>query len=91
MLHSMSRKWGIRLNNLLGSLKLLMIFIMIVFGFVWLDRSVSDVNFNSSTAFSKTARTPTGIYRYAEALIYVIFPFGGFHQANYVSVPVFIQ
>ena len=88
MLHSMSRKWGIRLNNLLGSLKLLMLFVMIVFGFVWLDRSVSDVNFNSSTAFDKTAKTPTGIYRYAEALIYVIFPFGGFHQANYVSAPV---
>ncbi|KAK3901884.1 amino acid permease-domain-containing protein [Staphylotrichum tortipilum] len=88
MLHSMSRKWGIRLNNLLGSLKLLMLFIMIVFGFVWLDRSVSDANFNSSTAFDKTAKTPTGVYRYAEALIYVIFPFGGFHQANYVLAEI---
>lgn len=85
LLHSMSRKWGIRLNNLLGSLKLLMLVVMIIFGLAFLDRSVSDANFNSKTAFSRTPETPAGVYRYAEALIYVIFPFGGFHQANYVS------
>ena len=86
LLHSMSRKYGIWLNNALGSLKLLMLVMMVIFGFIWLDRSVSDVNFNPSTSFSKTPQTPTGVYRYAEALIYVIFPFGGFHQANYVGV-----
>jgi amino acid transporter len=85
LLHSMSRKWGIRLNNLLGSLKLLLLVVMIIFGLAFLDRNVSDANFNSKTAFSRTPATPTGVYRYAEALIYVIFPFGGFHQANYVS------
>lgn len=86
LLHSMSRKWGIWLNNLLGSLKLLVLVMMIIFGFVWLDRSVSSANFNTATSFAKTEQTPTGVYRYAEAMVYVIFPFGGFHQANYVSV-----
>jgi amino acid transporter len=88
LLHSMSRKWGIRLNNLLGSLKLLMLVVMIIFGLVFLDRRVSDANFSSETSFSKTPKTPTGVYRYAEALIYVIFPFGGFHQANYVLAEI---
>ncbi|GAB1312831.1 hypothetical protein MFIFM68171_03041 [Madurella fahalii] len=88
LLHSMSRKWGIRLNNLLGSLKLMMIILMILFGFIWLDRNISNTNFNSATSFAQTARTPTGVYRYAEALIYVTFPFGGFHQANYVLAEI---
>ncbi|KAK4151991.1 amino acid permease-domain-containing protein [Chaetomidium leptoderma] len=88
LLHSMSRKWGIWLNNLLGSLKLLMLVVMIIFGLSFLDRSVSDANFDSATAFSKTPKTPTGVYRYAEALIYVVFPFGGFHQANYVLAEI---
>ncbi|KAH6622698.1 amino acid permease-domain-containing protein [Chaetomium tenue] len=88
LLHSMSRKWGIRLNNLLGSLKLLLLVVMIIFGLAFLDRNVSDANFSSRTAFSRTPQTPTGVYRYAEALIYVVFPFGGFHQANYVLAEI---
>lgn len=89
LLHSMSRKYGIWLNNLLGTLKMLMLVLMVIIGFVFLDRSVSDANFNTATSFSKTERTPTGVYRYAEALIYVVFPFGGFHQANYVRQSCF--
>jgi amino acid transporter len=85
LLHAMSRKYGIWLNNLLGTLKMLMLVLMVIIGFVFLDRTVSDANFNTETSFSRTERTPTGVYRYAEALIYVVFPFGGFHQANYVS------
>ena len=85
LLHSMSRKWGIWLNNLLGGLKLLMLVLMVIIGFVFLDTSISNANFNTATSFSTTHTTPTSVYRYAEALVYVIFPFGGFHQANYVS------
>ncbi|KAJ4307254.1 hypothetical protein N0V88_000635 [Collariella sp. IMI 366227] len=88
LLHSMSRKWGIRLNNFLGSVKVLMLVVMIIFGLRWLDRSVSDANFDSSTSFSGTPATPKGVFRYGEALIYVIFPFGGFHQANYVLAEI---
>ncbi|KAK4185802.1 putative high-affinity methionine permease [Podospora australis] len=88
LLHSMSRKWGIRLNNLLGSLKLLMLVLMIIFGLRWLDRDVAADNFNSQTSFEKTDKSPTGVYRYGEALVYAIFPFGGFHQANYVLAEI---
>jgi amino acid transporter len=84
LLHSMSRRWGIRLNNVLGSLKLLMLILMIFFGLSQLGK-VKDVSKDNFTAtFAKTDKTPSGGYRYGEALIYAIFPFGGFHQANYV-------
>jgi amino acid transporter len=95
LLHSMSRKWGIRLNNLLGTAKLVMLFLVIIFGFnsLRLDNAESkhlgkpsraEENFRDpfNTEFS-----PKHIYRYAEAVIFVIFPMGGFHQANYASLP----
>jgi amino acid transporter len=85
LLHSMSRKWGILLNNFLGLVKLAMLVVMIILGFIWLgkDNSIAAANFDSRTAFD-TTKSPTGVYRYAEAAVFVIFPFGGFHQANYV-------
>jgi amino acid transporter len=85
LLHSMSRKWGILVNSVLGYSKLMMLLSIILIGFIYMDRSVSDANFNSDTSFSRTPLTPSGVYRYAEALAFIIFPFGGFNQANYVS------
>ena len=82
VLHSASRQWGIRLNNLFGTLKLLMLVIMIIFGIVWNNKSIADTNFDRTTAFSKT---PGGVSQFTEALVYAIFSFGGFQQANYVS------
>ncbi|KAK4221989.1 high-affinity methionine permease [Podospora fimiseda] len=88
LLHSMSRRWGIRLNNLLGSLKFLMLIILIFLGFSRLS-SVKDITKDNFTdAFAKTDKTPSGGYRYGEALVYAIFPFGGFHQANYVLAEI---
>lgn len=86
LLHSVSRTWGIRLNNFLGTAKLTMVVVMILIGFIWLGRDESTAidNFDTKTSFD-TSNSPRGIYRYAEAAIFVIFPFGGFHQANYVS------
>lgn len=82
LIHGVSRTWGIRLNNMFGILKVMMLVILIIFGIVWHNKSVADDNFNSSTAFSKT---PGGISQFTAALVYAIFPFGGFRQANYVS------
>ncbi|KAK0705467.1 amino acid permease-domain-containing protein [Lasiosphaeris hirsuta] len=89
LLHSMSRKWGIRLNNFFGTAKLAMLFCMVVFGFAQLgkDGSVAATNFDRTTAFS-TANSPEEVYRYAEAIILAIFPFSGFHQANYVLAEI---
>lgn len=87
LLHSMSRKWGIRLNNLLGSMKLLMLILMVIFGLRWLNKDIARENLSTKAAFARTEKSPAGVYRYGEALVYAIFPFGGFHQANYVCRP----
>ena len=92
----MSRRWGIRLNNVFGTLKLAMLLVMIIFGFVWLDKSVASANLDPNTAFLATTDSPKGVYRYAEAAVFALFPFGGFHQANYVrrshySSPILLQ
>ena len=84
LLHSMSRKWGVRFNNVFGMLKLAMLLVMIIFGFVWLNEHKDVTNENFRNSFS-TEKSPTRVYRYAEAAVIVLFPFGGFHQANYVS------
>lgn len=82
LLHGLSRIWGVRMNNMFGILKVLMLVILILFGFVFLDRSVAGPNFDRTTTFSKT---PGGISQFTTALVSAIFPFGGFHQPNYVS------
>lgn len=84
-LHSVSRKWGIRLNNLLGMTKLTMVILIVIFGLhaVHRDGTTAQSNFSGNTFASP--ESPKGIYRYAEATIFALFPFGGFHQANYVG------
>jgi amino acid transporter len=99
LLHSMSRKWGIRLNNAFGTVKLAMLVLIIIFGFVWLDKDVANANLNTNSSFATSnitlhytnppatyySESPKGVYRYAESAVIAMFPFGGFHQANYVS------
>jgi len=50
---------------------------------------VASDNFDRKTSFNfdNSTRLP---YRYAEALIFVILPYGAFHQINYVSALKFI-
>jgi amino acid transporter len=85
LLHGISRKWGILLNNFLGTVKFLMLLFFIVIGFVWLKSSVANANLSASTSFT-TDHSPKLPYKYAEAALFVLFPFGGFHQVNYVGV-----
>lgn len=84
LLHCISRRWGIWLNNILGMVKMLMVFFFIIIGFIWMESSVTSANFNTSTSFSGDS-IPTSPHRYAEALLFVMFPYSGFHQLNYVS------
>ena len=83
LLHGSSWEWGIRLNNLLGMLKMMMLAIIIIFGAVWYNRGVAGTNFDRAASFSDTT-SEWRVNRYFEALAYVVFPFGGFQQANYV-------
>lgn len=84
LLHSISRRWGIRLNNVLGSVKFLMLIFIILIGLIWVDHSVAAANFDTSSTFS-SQNSPKLPYRYTEAILFVMFAFGGFHQVNYVS------
>jgi len=83
LLHALSRKWGIILNNIFGTVKFLILVFILLIGLIWIDRDVARKNFDVSTSF-ETPRA--GPYRFAEAMIFVIFPYGAFHQVNYVSL-----
>ena len=51
--------------------------------FIGINRDVAKENFDLKTSFNfdNSPRLP---FRYAEAFIYVILPYGSFHQINYV-------
>jgi len=85
LLHSISRRWGILLNNFLGTIKLLMLLWFIIIGFVWMKHDVASANLDPSTSFSRENNTPRMPYNYAESLLFIMLPYSGFHQANYVS------
>jgi amino acid transporter len=84
LLHSISRRWGILLNNFLGTVKLAMLFFFIIIGFIWMKSDVANANLDSRTAFSRKS-SQNGPFLYAEALLFVMFPYSGFHQINYAS------
>jgi len=84
LLHALSRRWGIILNNVFGTVKFFMLLFFVIIGLVWTNREVAYDNFNPQTAFDYT-NSPRLPYRYAEAYMYVALPFTAFHQVNYVS------
>ncbi|OCK76766.1 hypothetical protein K432DRAFT_305642 [Lepidopterella palustris CBS 459.81] len=83
LLHAISRRWGIILNNVFGTVKFFILVFIIIIGLIWINRDVAKSNFDASTSFS-TANSHRSPYRYAEAFLFVIFPYGAFHQVNYV-------
>lgn len=88
----MWRRGGLYLNNFFGLVKiaiLLMLFIVGVAsaaGAIRADgkgsEAVAKANFNPETSFKDRAAGSNG---YAEAFLAIIFAYGGFNQANYVS------
>ena len=47
---------------------------------------VAGSNYAPSTSFKTPDNASKLPYRYAEAIIYVMYPYGGFHQFNYVRL-----
>lgn len=60
-----------------------MLIFFIIIGLVWGNRNVARENFDIKTSFSM-AQSPREPFGYAEAIIFVLFPYSGFHQVNYV-------
>jgi hypothetical protein len=89
ILHGLSRQWGIRLNNFLGLSKFLILLFLLVVGFaavgVLAKKDPSLINDLSPEEAFRVDEPNSRPFRYAEAFLFVLFPFGGFHQANYVS------
>ncbi len=83
LLHAVSRRWGILLNNFFGTVKLFLLVFIVIIGLVWINRDVAKSNFDVSTSFS-TTNSPKLPYRYAEAFLFIILPYSMPHQVNFV-------
>src|ERR1700755_3301226 len=81
---------GIRLNNFLGLSKFLILLFLIGIRFatvaVLAEREQGLINDLSPAEAFRNEEPNRRPFRYAEAFLFVLFPFGGFHQANYVSI-----
>ena len=89
LLHGIWRKLGIAVNNVFAMIKILILFLIIIVGFISIGGNVFGVdppapsNFDTHNSFSGAQQEP---YGYALAYLSVIFAFGGFNQANYVRI-----
>ncbi|KAH7014452.1 amino acid/polyamine transporter I [Microdochium trichocladiopsis] len=83
LLHGTALKWGLRLQNVLGSLKLIIVVIMIIGGWVALGGHVKlDTKpDNFTNAFEGTENATA--YGVVTSLYYVIWSFIGYSNANY--------
>ena len=83
LLHAISRRWGIILNNVFGVVKFFILVFIVIIGLVWINRDVASSNFDITTSFS-SKNSPKAPFPYAVAFLNALFPYGLFHQINYV-------
>lgn len=88
VLHSVAPKWGIRLLNVLGIFKVVVLLFIVFSGFAALagHRRVPDPeNFKNAFDLSDADRWGGGgVYAYATALLRIIYSYKGWENANYV-------
>ncbi|KAI9648317.1 methionine permease [Ciborinia camelliae] len=81
LIHGFSVKWGLRLQNLLGIIKLLILLLIIISGFVALSGHLKIEKPNNFTnAFEGTTGSAYGV---VTALYNVIWSYIGYSNANY--------
>lgn len=81
LIHALFLKWGLRLQNILGVFKLVVIILIIVVGWVALGGSL---NIEPTHAFTNAFEGTTGTsYGIVTALYNVIWSFVGYSNANY--------
>ncbi|KAH8703794.1 amino acid/polyamine transporter I [Talaromyces proteolyticus] len=87
LMHGIWRRLGIAVNNVFALIKLLMLLLIILLGFMSIGGNVfktpppDSENLSPTNSFKNPQKEA---YGYAEAYLAVIFAFGGFSQANYV-------
>lgn len=82
LIHGTALKWGLRLQNALGFIKLIIVFIIIICGFVALGGHLKiDNNFNNfHNAFEGTTGSSYGVVM---SIYNVIWSYIGYSNANY--------
>lgn len=82
LIHGLALKWGLRLQNFLGGIKLIILVIIIIGGFVALGGHVKldEKPDNFTNAFSGTTGSAYGV---VTALYNVIWSYIGYSNANY--------
>lgn len=87
-LHSTLPKWGLRLVNVLGIFKVVILVFIVFSGFAALAgrlRVPPPGNFNNAFAIEVTENYGgTGAYGYSTALLQIIYSYKGWENANYV-------
>lgn len=88
-IHSVYRRGGIYLNNVFAVVKLLMLLLIILVGIcawagVFGNKAINaSANMKAENSF---AGATSNTYGHCQAFLAVIFAYGGFGQANYVSI-----
>ncbi|CAG8951416.1 hypothetical protein HYFRA_00007331 [Hymenoscyphus fraxineus] len=81
LLHGLALKWGLRLQNLLGIIKLLILILIVVCGFIALGGHLQiEKPDNFSNAFEGTTGSAYGV---VTALYNIIWSYVGYSNANY--------
>lgn len=85
-IHTISRKGGIWLNNILAIIKVMILLLIIITAIVVAARgldtpNIINENTKPSNAFKDASQDANG---YAHAFLSIIFSFSGFEQPNYV-------
>lgn len=97
VLHAGWRQGGIVVNNTLAAIKICVLLAIIVIGFAYAAgasfgsnshgmsavASAEDTNFNAHKSFSNAQ---SDFASYANAIIFTVYSFSGFHQPFYVCV-----
>ena len=87
-LHAVLPKWGMRLVNVLGIFKVVILLFIVFSGFAALAgrKRVPDTgNFKNAFDLSEADRWGGGgVYQYASALLRIIYSYKGWENANYV-------
>ena len=88
LLHAVAPKWGIRLFNVLGVFKVIVLLFIVCAGFAALagHRLVDDPhNFdNAFTIHEGDGYGGGGAYQYSNALLNIVYSYKGWENANYV-------
>jgi hypothetical protein len=87
LLHTAWRAAGIAVNNFLATIKIAILLVIICAGFAAYGGAIPTVKENSFTSGVDWETSST--YGYAEAFLAIIFSYGGYENANYVTASAF--